>query len=127
MTRQVGAVSFLLLDDDPLFLRTWARYARANGVSLFTVETPDAVHELLKSEPTIQAVLCDFSLQKVAENLTSEHLVRELHDAGVAVAVLTGDIDGAKGALGELVPIYEKARASTVLDAFDPEVGWRFE
>lgn len=87
----------LVLDDDEMLLRVWARAARSlASVDLVLVATVAAARAELARSPTFDLVVCDFH---IGASETSEALVRELRGRALPVVVVSGDADGARAAL----------------------------
>ena len=115
----------LFLDDDALARKSWIRLGAAHGVHVTAVGTPEDVRTMLRDgAASIHAVLCDFHLKWVHSHLTSESLVRELLADGVAVAVLSADVEAVENVFGTEIPIFSKSEWDRVFRCFDPERGW---
>lgn len=99
----------LLLEDDARLRRALLEgAAHRTDVVLEAVETDREVRERVERNPPIDLVVCDYKLRTGGGSETSADLVRELHRARRAVALLTGYPKAAIESLGLHVPVYTK-------------------
>ncbi len=99
----------LLLEDDALLRGAFlAAASDRTDVVLEAVETAREVRERVERSPPIDLVVCDYRLRTGGGSETSADLVRDLHRARLAVALLTGYPKAAIESLGLRVPVYTK-------------------
>lgn len=102
----------LVVDDDPLILRSWVRHGRRLGVEVLPCTTIEEARAAL-AEGAVAAV-CDFNLR----DGDTRFFVAEL-TARMPVLVSTGHVPAARAALAELgLPasiVHEKTELPTCL------------
>lgn len=105
MTVQKAPFRVLLVDRDPFLQRAYERLdEERDDLAIDTLASVARARWTLKHVP-YDLVVCEFHFGR---GVTSEKLIRELVFRRQRVAVATGDVRGAIGALGITVPVYAK-------------------
>ena len=88
----------LLVDDDPLVLRSLARSLQASGVHVITVNDPEKALKLTVSED-LDCVICDIRMPQMSGVTFARHMRAQKPD--VPIVLMTGDpgLDSALAAI----------------------------